>query len=538
MFSTPREEIASLTARLAKAEADLEGYAALRAQFEELLQIAARQNQEISELRTMLRRKVTGVRPAPTGKPAPADPEGDTPSPGTVPPGEGGVAEGTPDPPADPLAGVRPKRNPNRKPRSKGTGRRPLPADLPEVQLHCTVGACEHCGSKRLLARDREHSLRLDAVETIARLRREVLDVIRCKDCGRTTTATPPLPCPRSKFTCGFLAWLVYTRFVLLVPINRIYQHLRRQNLGVPRSSLIRLIEIGSDLAAAVDGVHWKELKQRRCLLTDATGVKVLIEGLPHAWHAIFDVFNGDETAVFTFALTKHGDELAAMLRGFKGVVMCDAESRLNEICAQEGVLRANCNAHPRREFRDAERDQPILAPKAGRFLTRMYAVERKAAAEGLVGADLLERRQTQTRPIVEAFRLWLQAQDKPDLLPSDPFGKVVRYYIKHFDDLTRFVDDADIPIDNNPSERAFQDLARMRYNSLFAGSPEGGHRWAILLGIVTTAKRHGIDVQAYLTWMFERRGTARARYGLEPPDLTPAAYKKMLEEQRANIAA
>ena len=80
------------------------------------------------------------------------------------------------------------------------------------------------------------------------------------------------------KFTCGFLAWLVYTRFVLLVPINRIYQHLRRQNLGVPRSSLIRLIEIGSDLAAAVDGVHWKELKRRHCILTDATGVKVLVE--------------------------------------------------------------------------------------------------------------------------------------------------------------------------------------------------------------------------------------------------------------------
>jgi len=508
----------------------------LRGRFEELLQIAVKQSQELGELRTMLRRKVTGQRPPPTGEAAAADPEGDTASPGTAPPAADTVAEPGPD--ADPLADVRPKRNPNRKPRSKGSGRRAVPDHIPEVGLHCTVEACEHCGSKRLVARDNERTARLDAVETIARLRRDVSDVVRCKDCGRTTTATPPLPCPRSKFTCGFLAWLVYTRFVLLVPINRIYQHLRRQNLGVPRSSLIRLIEIGSDLAAAVDGVHWKELKQRHCILTDATGVKVLIEGLPHAWHAIFDVFNGDETAVFTFALTKHGDELAAMLKGFRGVVMCDAESRLNEICAQEGVLRANCNAHPRREFGDAEKSQPILAKEAGRFLTRMYAVERKVTAEGLVGADLLERRQTETRPIVDAFRVWLKTQDTPDLLPSDPFGKVVRYYLRHFDNLTRFVDDPDIPIDNNPSERAFQDLARMRYNSLFAGSPEGGHRWAILLGIVTTARRHDLDIQAYLTWMFERRGTARRTYGLDPPDLTPAAYKQMLEKQRADVAA
>lgn len=521
-----RTENAALRAELAE----------LRAQFEELLQIAAKQHQELSELRTMLRRKTTGVRPPPAGEAAPPDPEGDTASPGTAPLVDDATAEPVPNP--DPLAAVRRKGSPHRKPRSKGTGRRPLPTHLPNVEIHCTVGACEHCGSTRLLARDREHGVRLDASETIARLRREVSDVVRCKDCGRTTTATPPLPCPRSKFTCGFLAWLVYTRFVLLVPINRIYQHLRRQNLGVARSSLIRLIEIGSDLAAAVDGVHWKELKRRHCILTDATGVKVLIEGLDQAWHAIFDVFNGDETAVFTFALTKHGDELAAMLEGFKGIVMCDAESRLNEICAQEGVLRANCNAHPRREFRDAEKGQPILAKEAGRFLTRMYAVERKAAAEGLVGADLLVRRQTQTRPIVDAFKLWLKAQVTPDLLPSDTFGKVVRYYLRHFDNLTRFVDDSEIPIDNNPSERAFQDLARMRYNSLFVGSPEGGHRWAILLGIVTTARRHDLDIQAYLTWMFERRGTARHTYGLDPPDLTPAAYKQMLEKQRADVAA
>ena len=43
--------------------------------------------------------------------------------------------------------------------------------------------------------------------------------LVRCKDCGRTTTAEPPsLPCPRAKFTCGFLAWLVTMKFVCTAP--------------------------------------------------------------------------------------------------------------------------------------------------------------------------------------------------------------------------------------------------------------------------------------------------------------------------------
>lgn len=424
-----------------------------------------------------------------------------------------------------------------RKPRAKGTGRRPPPEHLDEVVVHSEVCCCANCGSTQLLARDTEQRVRIDAVETIARLRKEVLEVVICKECGHTTTAPPPsLPCPRAKFTCGFLAWLVTMKFLWLVPLNRICEILKSQGIILPKGTVVRLIDLAATLAAPIDGVHWKQLKARPCLLTDATGLKVQIKGVPETWDAVLDVFNGDETTVYQFALTKHGDEIAALLRGFEGVVMCDAESRLNELCRLEGVQRANCNAHPRRMFRDAEASQPILARQAGQFLTRMYLIEHRAAAEGLSGPTLLDRRQAETQPIVDAFKIWLLAHEH--LLPSDPLGKAVRYYLRHFDDLTRFVSDPDVPIDNNPSERAFQDHARLRLNSLFAGSAEGGRRWAILLGIVTTAKRHGLDVQTYLTWMFERRGTRKRDYGLRAADLTPAAYKQMLDEEQRRAAA
>lgn len=91
---------------------------------------------------------------------------------------------------------------------------------------------------------------------------------------------------------------------------------------------------------------------------------------------------------------------------------------------------------------------------------------------------------------------------------------------------MTRFFYDPDIPIDNNEAEREFQRHAKLRLASLFAGSIEGAHRWATLLGVVRTAQKHDLDVQAYLTWMLERRGTHRSRFGMCARDLTPAAYK------------
>lgn len=85
---------------------------------------------------------------------------------------------------------------------------------------------------------------------------------------------------------------------------------------------------------------------------------------------------------------------------------------------------------------------------------------------------------------------------------------------------------DHPVPLDNSGSERLFQPIAKLRHNCLFAGGPEGGHRTAVLLGIVATCQREEVDLRAYLTWVFERRGTHRDVYDMDAADLTPAAYK------------
>ena len=71
--------------------------------------------------------------------------------------------------------------------------------------------------------------------------------------------------------------------------------------------------------------------------------------------------------------------------------------------------------------------------------------------------------------------------------------------------------------------------VAKMRLNSLFAGSTEGAHRMATLLGIVATCRAIGVDPLGYLAWAFTRLGTHRDVYGLSAAEITPAAYAKTL---------
>ncbi len=85
------------------------------------------------------------------------------------------------------------------------------------------------------------------------------------------------------------------------------------------------------------------------------------------------------------------------------------------------------------------------------------------------------------------------------------------------------------VPIDNSPTGREFQNVAKLRLNMLLAGSTEGAHRACVFLAIMATCRAQGVPAQAYLAWAFERLGTHREVFALPLEDLTPAAFKKSL---------
>ncbi|HCH62428.1 MAG TPA: IS66 family transposase [Deltaproteobacteria bacterium] len=408
-----------------------------------------------------------------------------------------------------------------RKPR-RGGRRRP-PVHLPADEERHTVCACSRCGGS-VTKRDVLKTEVYTAVQSYVRRRVIERERVVCATCDEPTTAPmPPMPCDRALYDCAFIAWVVTMKFAYLMPLDRIQAMLASQGVHLAMGTLVHLIERATALADAVDGEHMKQLKAGRYICFDGTGLKVLIPGQRSAWDGYLEVYTREELTVFQFDLTKHADELRERLALVKAVLVTDAESR-NKAGAP-GATFAHCNAHVVRKLREAVHVQPELAREGLDFLDDLYDIEEEASRFGLTGDKLRSYRQN-GRPILERFKTWLHRVAEADLPPSDPVGKVARYYLRHWEGLTRFVDDPDLPIDNNEAEREFQRHAKLRLASLFAGSIEGAHRWATLLGVVRTAQKHDLDVQAYLMWMFERRGTHRARFDMPAKELTPAAYK------------
>jgi hypothetical protein len=483
-----------------------------RRQISELVEQIAKLNDRVTELLAVAQRK---QRKAPLEK-AKAPP----------PAIEGDAKRAFDERPKAPQKPVEPSRA---KSPAKPTGRKPLPSHL-EVESHALrPDSCEHCGSAALDAADEVVEEKLHVVKEHQRRRVVRRTTCRCRRCGgRTTPRSLPAPYERSKVTCEWLAWLVYQKFTLLTPLDRIRRDLQERGVPLAMGTLVSFIERAADLLAPVDGLHWRTLLSGCWMATDGTGLKVLVPKLPAAHNGYIELYRNRELAVFQYEADKSSDSVVSKLAPFRGKLTADAEHRFNAVFASGRVVESGCNAHGRRKFRDAQDTQPVLAAEGGAFIGAIYGEEEKAQKLALTGDALLEHRRRFIRPIADDFERWLDAVE-PTLLPSEPLMTAVRYYKNHRDALFRFIDDPDVPIDNSPTEREFQNVAKLRLNMLFAGSTEGAHRACVLLGIVATCRALGVPIQAYLAWAFERLGTHREVFALEIGQLTPAAFKKTL---------
>jgi len=89
--------------------------------------------------------------------------------------------------------------------------------------------------------------------------------------------------------------------------------------------------------------------------------------------------------------------------------------------------------------------------------------------------------------------------------LPKSDFRKALNYVDNHWIELTRYLEDADLPLDNNECEQLMRTVALARKNWMFAGSLAGGERSAGFLTLVSSAHRNDLDVWAYVNDVLKR---------------------------------
>jgi transposase len=163
------------------------------------------------------------------------------------------------------------------------------------------------------------------------------------------------------------------------------------------------------------------------------------------------------------------------------------------------------------------------LAEQALALFARLYEVEREVAE--LPGDERLRIRQLKARPAADALHAWLIANRQRVPLGSAT-AKAMDYSLGRWLALVRYIDDSDLPADNNWVENQIRPIAIGRNNWLFAGSLRAGKRAAAIMSLVHSARLNGHEPHAYLKDVMQRLPTQPAsRIGeLLPHRWRPAA--------------
>jgi transposase len=160
-------------------------------------------------------------------------------------------------------------------------------------------------------------------------------------------------------------------------------------------------------------------------------------------------------------------------------------------------VIEVGCLAHARRKFFDLHAaNKSQIAEHALTQFNRVYALEQQA--RDLLQAQRLEMRQRCSRPIMDALREWMLLQ-RQQVAGNSATAKALDYSLKRWAALNRFMDDGQLPVDNNWIENQIRPVAIGRNNWLFAGSLRAGQRAAAVMSLIQSAKLNGHDPYAYL---------------------------------------
>lgn len=112
--------------------------------------------------------------------------------------------------------------------------------------------------------------------------------------------------------------------------------------------------------------------------------------------------------------------------------------------------------------------------------------------------------RRERSAPRIAALEIWMRAQ-LDTLSRGSKLAEHIRYGLRHWSGLVRFLEDGRLELDTNTVERQIRPVAITRKAALFAGSEGGGANWAIATTLVRTALMHGRNPEAWLTSVLER---------------------------------
>ena len=316
-----------------------------------------------------------------------------------------------------------------------------------------------------------------------------------------------------SLVSASLLAGIWNAKYVNAVPLYRQEQEFKRMGLSIDRGEMARWTILCTEryLSILYDYLH-ESLYDFHVLQADETPVRVTkenrTEGSTHyMWvYRTGMMYTDKQIVLYEYQPTRNASHPREFLREFKGVCVTDGYQVYHTIGNErEDLIIAGCWAHARRRY-----DEALKAlPKAGQKTSLAYLALKQIQAiyrednklKNMNPEERRKHRQLTVRPLVDAYFAWVR-QNLFKVPPKSKTANGFTYSLNQEKYLRYFLEDGEVPLDNNASEQAIRPFCVGKKNWVMIDTVAGAEASAVIYSIAETAKANNLNPYKYFEYL------------------------------------
>ena len=319
-----------------------------------------------------------------------------------------------------------------------------------------------------------------------------------------------------TKATPEFLQAIAYEVYVKNVTFGLLHQWLTDMGMTISKNTLRNWLKKGK-----------KYLDELVCVLKSVALEKDSIVNCDETWCKVrkYDhykkcyiwvlVNKAQKTVIFFYENGSRGREVltdflgdaelkSIMSDGYNAYVFIGDELKSARF---KDTIHQVCMSHAKNKFVKASNQGG--EPTAERFsniLKEFFMRERKCDDAGFTPEERLRERQSlETKGLLIELRSLLDSElSKDSEFRSQYYTEALNYLNRFWKEIFAYLDDGELPIDNNLAERTIRKLTTQRNNSLHYGSDVGAEMAATYHSVIGTVKLHGSSVWNFIGTFFK----------------------------------
>lgn len=304
-------------------------------------------------------------------------------------------------------------------------------------------------------------------------------------------------------------------KYVNAVPLYRLEKEFERYGLTITRQNMANwMIRLGETYISVMYDYLHELIYDYHVIQADETPVLVNKDGRKagsksYMWVYRSGYMNPEKQIIlYEYQLTRNVSHPREFLKDFKGICVTDGYQVYHTLEKEkEDLTISGCWVHMRRRFEQAQEVIPKEARKGNVSYMAMKQIQAIYREEGklkdLTSKERLEQRQAIIKPLVEAFFVYLK-QNQAEVPGSGKLHDAFTYALNQEKYLKVFLEDGDVPIDNNASERAIRGFCVGKKNWQMIDTINGAKTSAMIYSIAETAKANNLKPYDYFEYLLE----------------------------------